>query len=63
MLSQSDLGNGAYNSVRGYLHFYTTFLSKEVCLILISTKAGNFEAGMQRHRHRRQLGRPLASFS
>lgn len=30
---------------RGYLHFYTTFLIKEVCLILISTKAGNFEDG------------------
>jgi len=30
---------------RGYLHFYTTFLVNEVCLILISTKAGNFEDG------------------
>jgi hypothetical protein len=30
---------------RGYLHFYTNFLSKEVVLMLISTKAGNFEAG------------------
>ncbi|ELR22506.1 trafficking protein mon1 subfamily protein [Acanthamoeba castellanii str. Neff] len=42
---------------RGYLHFYTTFLSKEVCLILISTKAGNFEAGKnQIERGLREVG-------
>jgi hypothetical protein len=42
---------------RGYLHFYTNFLSKEVVLMLISTKAGNFEAGKnQIERGLREVG-------